>query len=325
MFVQLVGQSAGDLRACEAGPLQRAHVQVQGVGAIDRDTHELGQAGLVLGRQTGEEVGVIGSFEITAHFGTADRRWHRVAHIGQLVEREHFGFGVNQQIADFAFRLDFAVFVHILLFAQLVGRLLQRSLHQGVSNVDIGLPFVGGLAGRRVLGFDVIHRGQVAVATFVIHREGRAFVVGNGVVAVEVGVDHLGVRWEVQAQLHQRGFTRLAGSFLRDAEHVLVVQVGLARAVDRCRHEPLSGRIDHVVLVVHHERAVAGVDVLKAVGRFERKETVTSDGQVQGVRGEAHVALAELLGHALERHTLAHGGRRFLQRRGGKNITKVSA
>ncbi len=215
---------------------------------------------------------------------------------------------VHQKIAHFAFGLDGAIFVDIQLFSRRAGGLNQRRVNLRVAHIHVGLPLVGGAQLAGVLGFGVIDRGQIAVTTLVIHREGRAFVVSGCVGAAERRSDHRGVCRKVQAQVDQRGLRRLTRGLLRNGQHIQVAQVGLARRVNRRGHQTLACRVHHVVLIVHHERAVAGVDVLQAVGRLQREETVTGDSQVQRVGRKRHVALTKLLGHLFQCNALTNGG-----------------
>ncbi len=180
-----------------------------------------------------------------------------------------------------------------------------------------------GLALAGVLRLDVKDGGQVAVAATVVHGQGRALVVGGRVGAVEIGGDDLRVGRQVQAQLDLGGFNGLARGLGRDGQGRQVGQVGLAGRVHRRGHQALPRGVDHVVLVVQGEGAVAGIDVLQAIGRLEREEAVTRDGQVQRVARGGHVALAEFLTHLLEGHTLTDLARGFLQRRGREDVTEI--
>ena len=78
-------------------------------------------------------------------------------------------------------------------------------------NKHVGLPLVKGARLTRVLCLRVIHRGEVAVATRVIHRQRRALVVRlPGWPLIERLRNHRRIRRKVQAQINQRGLTRLA-------------------------------------------------------------------------------------------------------------------
>ena len=134
--------------------------------------------------------------------------------------------------------------------------------------------------------FNVVNGGQVTVTALVIHRQGRALVVRSRVGAVEwlnPGVNHFGVGRKVDAQLNERGFFGVAGGLLGNGEHHALIDVSATGRVNRRSHQALAGRVDHVELLVEHESAVAGKNILQTVGRLERKETVAGNGQVQRI------------------------------------------
>ena len=160
----------------------------------------------------------------------------------------------------------------------------QRGIDLVVAHEDKGLPLVEGAALVGIGGLDVIHRGQITVATVVVDGHGRALVVGGRVGTVERIGHHLRVGREVQAQLNHRGLLGFAGGLLGNGQHHPFVHIGAAGGVHRRRHQALTGRIDHIELLIEHERAVAGVDVLQTVGRLQWEKAVTGDRQVQRVR-----------------------------------------
>ena len=136
---------------------------------------------------------------------------------------------------------------------------------------------------RRILGFLIVDRRQISIATLVVNGQRRALVVGGGIVSVEGRSDHWRISWEIQTQGHLRGLFGLSCCFLWNGQNRHVAHVSLTRAVDLGRHQTLSGRVDHVVLVVHHERSVSGVNVLESIGRFQGKKAVTRYRHVQRV------------------------------------------
>ena len=192
-------------------------------------------------------------------------------------------FAVDQLVGNFDLGLELAVFVDVQFLVVFIGGLDQRGVDRGVTDVHIGLPFVVRAALAGVLGLGVVDGGEVTVAALVIHGQGGCFVVGGRVGAVKCGGDDLGVSREIQAQFDQRSLLGVTGGFFRDGEAVEVTQVGLAATVDRGCHQCLPRRVDHVVLVVHGERAITGVNVLQAVGRFEREKSVAGNRQVERV------------------------------------------
>ena len=217
------------------------------------------------------------------------------------------------------------VLVHVVGRRVGIGGLNQRGIDLRITDINVRLPAVirGSLAG--VLCFRVIDGGEVIVTAFVINRNGRCFVIGGRVVPVKGCRYNLRIRRQIEAQIHQCGFLGLTAGLFRDGQTDQVAQIGLAATVDRCRHQRLACRVHHVVLVVHGERAVPGVNILQTVTGLQGEKTVAGNRQVQRVGRNRNIALTELLSDLLERNALTDHARGLLQRGGRKNVAEVGA
>ena len=111
-----------------------------------------------------------------------------------------------------------------------------------------------------------------------------------------------------RVRVQQRGVdlnvTQLAGHVARGV-HLKALQ---ARA--RIAH--------HEALAIHFE--VTRTGVLQRAVHTQLVETAAADGQIQGVIGEADVALAELLCHRRQAHALADGIAPGAEQAGGKDV-----
>ena len=291
-----------------------------------------GQPGHAGQCQIGRVGGVIAELEVVAvaevKAGDAFARYrcgHRFLGVGQVVQRKQHGLGGGQLVFHQAVGGELAVLVDVQLFAVDVAGLLQGRVHRVLTHIHMGLPGVGraGLVG--VFGLHVVHRGQVAVTTGVVHGKGSALVVSGRVGAVELVTDNRRISGEVQAQRHRRGLFGFARCLLRNGQDHAVVDVGATGRVNRRCHQTLACGVHHVVLFIQQKRAVTGVGFLQAVGRAHGEKTVAGDRQIQRVGRERNIALAEFLAHLLQRNALTDRRRCFLQRRGRKNVAEVGA
>jgi 3-methyl-2-oxobutanoate hydroxymethyltransferase len=153
-------------------------------------------------------IGKVGRGQLAAN----GRGWGGSSDVRQLVQRKHLGGAGAGDHTGVALGQHIAILVDKQCATDFVGRLLQSRFDLGVAHKKVGLPLGAGgrLVLARVLGFGVVHRGQVAVTTAVVHGQGGALVVGAGVAAVKGGRDHHRVGRQVQAQLNLGGFNRFA-------------------------------------------------------------------------------------------------------------------
>ena len=85
-----------------------------------------------------------------------------------------------------------SVFVHVERVGPLFG-LNQLLFHLGLTHVGVGLPFRGGIGQTCCLGFDKVHRGQIVIATGVVHGDRTGLVIGGRIVAIERFGNNFGI------------------------------------------------------------------------------------------------------------------------------------
>ena len=220
--------------------------------------------------------------------------------------------------------VDLAIFIHIQRIRTFFC-LNQQLFHFCFADIGICLPLRRRISEACCLGFYVIHRSEIIITACVINGYRTRLVVGRRVILVERLRNNCRIRRKIQTQSNIGRFICITAGLMRDQQLGHIVEVSFTGRVNCRCNQSLASRVHHIKRFIEQESTVTGIDILQAIGGFQRKKTIASNRDIQRICGKLNIALTEFLANLFKSNTLTDCCRGFLQRGCRKDIAEVCA